>query len=91
MKKTFVSKLCCPFDKSDLQLKIVSEQDNEIREGLLTCSECSRYFPIVYGIPIMSPDEYRERSLEDPLLQKWGVTESRSSAGFLFEAEGTLN
>ena len=91
MKKTFVSKLCCPFDKSDLQLKIISEQDDEIREGLLTCSVCSRYFPIVYGIPIMSPDEYRERSLEAPLLQKWGLTESLATTGFLVEAESVSN
>jgi uncharacterized protein len=91
MKKTFVSKLCCPFDKSDLQLKVVNEVDDEIREGLLTCSVCNRYFPIVYGIPIMSPDEYREQSLEDPLLQKWGLIESRAAAGFIVKVEGALN
>ncbi len=68
-----LAKLCCPFDKSDLSLEIISENDqHEVAEGILTCSSCNRYFPIIYGLPIMSPDEYRETKLEAPVLAKWG-------------------
>lgn len=71
MRKGFFEKLCCPFDKSDLRLEIIKETDEEITEGLMTCTECNRYFPIIYGIPIMTPDEYRQHALEAPILQRW--------------------
>lgn len=74
MKRQLLDKLCCPFDKSDLQVEVFKETENqEITEGILTCSSCQRYFPIIYGIPIMTPDEYREKSLELPSLKKWGL------------------
>ena len=67
-----VKKLCCPFDKTDLDLKIfVKDPEENILEGMLTCAHCKRYFPIAYGIPIMTPDEYREPQLEAPLLERW--------------------
>ena len=72
MKHTLIDKLCCPFDKQDLELKVfVKDMEGNIKEGMLTCNHCKRYYPIAYGIPIMSPDEYREPGLETPLLQKW--------------------
>jgi uncharacterized protein len=72
MRQSLIDKLCCPFDKQDLQLKIfVKDLEGNIKEGMLTCQHCKRYYPIVYGVPIMSPDEYREPQLETPLLQKW--------------------
>ena len=72
MKLPFLNKLACPFDKNDLTIKIVRQERDEILEGILTCPHCHRYYPIVHGIPIMSPDEYREIRLEIPLLEKWG-------------------
>lgn len=72
MKKDFINKLCCPFDKDDLDLKVFVEgTEGEIIEGLFTCKKCNRYFPIVSGIPIMTPDEYRQQQLEAPILKKW--------------------
>lgn len=73
MRKGFFKKLCCPFDKSDLDLKIFKEKKEEIVEGLMSCTKCNRYFPIIYGIPIMTPDEYRQHQLEAPILKKWGL------------------
>lgn len=76
MKKSFLKKLCCPIDKNDLNLRIfVQDEQEEIREALLSCPACKRYYPVIYGIPIMTPDEYREKALEEPLLKKWGVLE----------------
>ena len=72
MKQSLLSKLACPFDKGDLSIKIFEKNQEEILEGVLTCKHCQRYYPIIYGIPIMSPDEYREMSRELPLIEKWG-------------------
>jgi len=79
MRKELFEKLCCPIDKHDLEINIFNEaEDGEILEGLLSCPECTRYFPVIYGIPILIPDEYRDESLEKPLLKEWGfkLTES---------------
>jgi uncharacterized protein len=66
-----IEKLCCPFDKSDLTLQIFVQDKDNVIEGLFTCKCCKRYYPIIYGIPIMSPDEYRELQLEQPMLDRW--------------------
>ncbi|RPD49026.1 Trm112 family protein [Paracnuella aquatica] len=72
MKASLINKLCCPFDKHDLAVQVfVKDQQEHIIEGMLTCTHCKRYYPIAYGVPIMSPDEYREPQLETPLLQRW--------------------
>ncbi|REG83589.1 Trm112 family protein [Algoriphagus antarcticus] len=72
MKLETINKLCCPFDKQDLILKIIlkDEQDN-IHEGWLNCPSCTRIYPIIRGIPIMNPDEYREAHLEQSVLKRW--------------------
>ena len=72
MKLTTINKLCCPFDKADLSLQVIAQDlEQNILEGLLICTTCERYYPIVKGIPIMSPDEYREFKLERPLIDNW--------------------
>jgi len=78
MRRTFADKLCCPMDKEELELHIFhieefENEEDEILEGVFICPECQRYYPVIYGIPIMTPDEYREKSLEAPLLEKWGI------------------
>lgn len=72
MRLEFYKKLCCPFDKKELKLEVFKEEEGEIKEALITCSHCSRYYPVIYGIPIMSPDEYRQPELEAPILKRWG-------------------
>jgi uncharacterized protein len=72
MKLSLMEKLACPMDKHDLELKIfVQDTEDNIIEGLLTCSHCKRHYPIIYGIPILSPDEYREPALEAPIVARW--------------------
>ena len=72
MKIATINKLCCPFDHSDLTLTRVSEDtEGKILEGWLHCPHCTRIYPIVKGIPIMSPDAYREMDMEKPLFEKW--------------------
>ena len=72
MKPNTISKLCCPFDKGELTLtEIAKDINNAVLEGFFVCNECNRLYPIVKGIPIMSPDEYRDFKLEQPLLERW--------------------
>lgn len=69
------NKLCCPVDKKDLQLTVyLKNQEGDVLEGIMTCAHCGRYYPIIYGIPVMTPDEYREKALEAPIMEKWGLT-----------------
>jgi uncharacterized protein YbaR (Trm112 family) len=70
--ETIESKLCCPFDHADLKLAVIAkDRENNIHEGVLSCPACHRIYPIIKGIPIMSPDEFREPGLEQPLLDFW--------------------
>ncbi|UOE49108.1 hypothetical protein MTO98_32445 [Mucilaginibacter sp. SMC90] len=72
MQLKTIEKLCCPFDKSDLNLQIlVKDMAQNIIEGILSCTICQRNYPIVYGVPIMAPDEYRQIQLEQPIVEKW--------------------
>jgi uncharacterized protein YbaR (Trm112 family) len=74
MRLKTIDKLCCPFDKQDLRLQVfVKDVDENVLEGLLTCTGCRRKYPIVYGVPIMSPDEYRQMELEQPIMEQWGL------------------
>ena len=69
MKLKTIKKLCCPFDKHDLSLEVITQDTGQdILEGILSCNTCKRKYPIVYGVPIMTPDEYRELRLEQTLL-----------------------
>jgi uncharacterized protein YbaR (Trm112 family) len=72
MRIKTIEKLCCPFDKGNLDLQIFAQDlQQNVQEGILSCPVCKRDYPIVYGVPIMSPDEYRQPRLEQPVLEKW--------------------
>lgn len=71
MEHRILNKMCCPFDKADLNLTVFNQNNDTVLEGLLVCTGCRRYYPIISGIPIMSPDEYREPQFELPFLKKW--------------------
>lgn len=68
-----IHKLCCPFDHADLDLTVVTKylSGDEVIEGFFVCQSCERLYPIIKGIPIMSPDEYREIKLEKPVIDRW--------------------
>jgi uncharacterized protein YbaR (Trm112 family) len=57
-----------------------SDKDNDdgkdnaiviVEEGVLFCNDCSRFYPIVEEIPIILPDELRDRFRDIDLLKKW--------------------
>ena len=71
MKISTINKLCCPFDKADLKLEVKEQTiDNDVRLGSHTCVSCQRFYPIIAGIPIMSPDEYRDINIEKDYYEK---------------------
>lgn len=89
MTRSLLEKLCCPMDKHELDVDIITEtEEGEIVEALMNCPRCHRYFPVVYGIPVLIPDEYRDKSLEAPMLKKWGVKlEEKAEKAFFLPKE----
>jgi uncharacterized protein len=70
--------LACPIDKYyPLELiEIDTAEDkiiNEIviKEGVLFCSQCSRFYPIIEEIPVMLPDVLRDKEKDIQFLRKW--------------------
>jgi uncharacterized protein YbaR (Trm112 family) len=73
--------LACPIDKfyplELYEIKTRKESDTSqeeeiiIEEGILYCIKCKRFFPITDEIPIMLPDELRDKDQDLKFLQKW--------------------
>lgn len=71
MKRKLMDILACPIDKFyPLQL-LVFEEKEEIISGVITCSKCNRWYPIIDEIPHMLPDDLREKKEDLPFLQQW--------------------
>jgi uncharacterized protein YbaR (Trm112 family) len=49
----------------------LSNNDVVIEEGILFCNSCSRFYPIVEEIPIILPDELRDKNKDLELMKKW--------------------
>ena len=63
--------LACPIDKFyPLDLHVFEEKE-EVTSGLITCSKCKRWYPIIDEIPHMLPDDLREKNEDLPFLRKW--------------------
>ena len=69
--------LACPIDKYyPLELFEIDTNDSTIddiviSEGILFCSQCSRFYPIIEEIPVMLPDDLRDKDKDIEFLQKW--------------------
>jgi uncharacterized protein YbaR (Trm112 family) len=70
--------LACPIDKyyplELIEIDTVEDKtinESVIKEGVLFCSQCSRFYPIIEEIPIMLPDELRDKEKDIQFLQKW--------------------
>jgi uncharacterized protein YbaR (Trm112 family) len=72
MNKTMMDILACPIDKNHpLELFEINEKNNIISEGALFCPKCSRFYPIIEEIPIMLPDELRDKKQETEFLKNY--------------------
>jgi len=71
MNKKMMEILACPMDKHfPLEIIEISSKDENISEGAIFCSECSRFYPIIDEIPIMLPDELRDKNQDMEFLKK---------------------
>ena len=52
--------LVCPMCRGELDLSITKQEEDEIVEGVLTCTECDETYPIVNTIPNMLPPLLRD-------------------------------
>jgi uncharacterized protein YbaR (Trm112 family) len=71
LKKRLMDILACPIDKAyPLELHVFEEGD-EIVSGMIVCSKCNRWYPIIDEIPHMLPDDLREEKEDIAFLRKW--------------------
>jgi len=72
MNKTMMDSLACPIDKNHpLELFEIKEKGNVVSEGAIFCPKCSRFYPIIEEIPIMLPDELRDKKQEMEFLNNF--------------------
>jgi uncharacterized protein YbaR (Trm112 family) len=72
MRKSMLDILACPIDKHyPLELFEINSEGEVVKEGILYCTKCSRYYPIMDEIPVMLPDELRKRQTDLEFLKNW--------------------
>jgi uncharacterized protein YbaR (Trm112 family) len=72
MKKSMLDILACPIDKHyPLELFEILSEGQIVKEGILFCTKCNRSYPIIDEIPVMLPDELREKQRDIDFLKKW--------------------
>jgi len=71
MNKKMLNILACPIDKYfPLEIFESNSKEETITEGAIYCSKCSRFFPIIEEIPIMLPDELRNKKQDLEFLKR---------------------
>ena len=78
MKKSMLELLACPIEKHYplelFEINVKEDNNNEdiiISDGILFCNKCYRFYPIIDEIPVLLPDELREKQKDIDFLQKW--------------------
>lgn len=63
--------LACPVDKhAPLELYECRADGGSVEEGAIYCPRCSRFYPVVGGIPVMLPDGLRDRAEDVGFLER---------------------
>ena len=62
MNEDLLDIVCCPLDKSELELDVRDRDEGEIVTGTLTCTECGETYPIEDGIPNLLPPDMRDET-----------------------------
>ncbi|MFT4945519.1 MAG: hypothetical protein ACI9K3_001467 [Halovenus sp.] len=62
MDEDLMDILCCPLDKSELELAVDDREDEEVVTGTLTCTECDTTYPIEDSIPNLLPPDMRDEA-----------------------------
>jgi len=59
LKKELMEILACPVCKSELELRVETEEGDEVIKGSLICHKCDETYPIEDAIPNLLPPEMR--------------------------------
>jgi len=71
MREKLLDILACKMCKNHtLELIDIKSKNEEIQEGVIYCTSCKRHFLIIEEIPIMLPDELRDKKQENEFLQR---------------------
>lgn len=71
MNKKMLEILACPIDKHfPLEIFESNSKDQMVLEGAIYCTKCSRFYPIIEEIPIMLPDELRDKNKDIEFLKR---------------------
>jgi uncharacterized protein YbaR (Trm112 family) len=71
MNKKMMDILVCPIDKQfPLEIFEAESKNEVVIEGALYCNKCTRFYPIIEEIPIMLPDELRDKKQDMEFLDK---------------------
>ena len=71
MNKKMLEILACPIDKHfPLEIFESNSKDQIIFEGAIYCTKCFRFYPITEEIPIMLPDELRDKNQDIEFLKR---------------------
>jgi len=71
MNRKMIEILACPIDKHfPLELFELVSKEEVVTEGVIFCTKCSRFYPIIDEIPDMLPDELREKNKHIEFLKK---------------------
>ena len=72
MQRKLLDILACPIDKHyPLELLEFTTKEQLVVDGVLLCGECGRYYPIIDEIPVMLPDNLRNKKEDLEFLTKW--------------------
>lgn len=71
MKRKLLDILACPIDKFYPLELLAFEEKDEIVSGLLLCTKCNRWYPIIDQIPHMLADDLREEKEDVQFLEEW--------------------
>ncbi len=71
MNRRMMDILACPIDKHfPLELTEISSSKESVEHGALFCLKCSRFYPIIDDIPILLPDDLRDKDMDMRFLKK---------------------
>ena len=71
MNKKMLEILACPIDKHfPLEIFESISKEQIVLEGAMYCTKCSRFYPIIEEIPIMLPDELRDKNQDMEFLKR---------------------
>jgi len=73
MRRKLLDILACPIDKHyPLELlEFSAKEPDVVVDGALLCGACGRFYPIIDEIPVMLPDELRNKKEDLEFLGKW--------------------